>query len=258
MNIRTALFLFVSLSILSSFSSAQKPQSRTRQRMERARAWAGQLEQDAKAKYQQAFITVNGYALYTTPTTILEPYGALLPLGIAYYHHRFGAGAEIGVPLMFSSFQLIEPSARKHIRSDFRLRIDGRFYFRKKYLYRDFLGLEMAYRPQHFTKQQASLYSTDIGAQYSGSYLDMKKTTYSIGSFMGRAYRVTKHLSLEWRAGLGLRWIVVHHNFTAANYVIQDGDNYLTAGLPPDEDQRYNNCTVVYIPLAVSLKYQLY
>ena len=103
MNIRFALFLFISLNMLLLSSFAQKPKSRTRQRMERAGAWAHRLEQDAELKYKQEFITVNGYTLYITPSTILEPYGAPLPLGIAYYHQRFGASAEIGAPLAIAA-----------------------------------------------------------------------------------------------------------------------------------------------------------
>jgi hypothetical protein len=221
----------------------QRKEARSQAKIERKKA-----KRQAKDEYVRQreegppFYLSNTLALYATPTAILNPYGAILPVGATYYFgKRFSASADASIPLFFNPIDIFSDDASsKKIKSDIGFHADIKWYLKIKHTRRLFAGLEGVFRVQDFTKRDASY-------QYH-------KTSAGIGAFFGAEFRLKPKWLLEGKVGVGLRNVSMKRNFDLKPSVPRSEDD-INPSLPPGEDRIKDRATVIYVPLAFSIKY---
>jgi hypothetical protein len=234
----------------------QRKQARADARIERKKTKKEMREERIRKREEgPPFHLSNTFAMYATPTDILSPYGALLPIGITYYFEkRFSVNADVAIPLFFNTLGILGENYRiKKTKSDIALHGDIKWYPKIKHTRRLFVGLEITFRQQHFAKASASLYYANW---YSLLNLDAHKTTVGVGAFFGSEFRLKQRWLLEGKVGVGFRNVNMSHNFDPTGKYYKSGKFY-NPNIPPKENEIGDNATTVYIPLALTFKYLL-
>jgi hypothetical protein len=134
----------------------------------------------------------NRIAVKLTPSSLVDPYGALLPIGLEYYSsNKYGVSIDFGFPLYYvlnnGHFDY-----HKTINSDFKVRADVRQYFRFRKRSRMFFGAEVFYRNQDMTLQNSYFHFID-NTCYHFEEAKARKDAFGGGLIWGISQKLSNH-----------------------------------------------------------------
>ena len=192
-------------------------------------------------------------SLKYTPTSLLDTYGALLPLGAEYYfHEKFGVSFDVGFPLYYV-LNNYRDKPHKEINSDYKLRLGVTQYFRLREKSRLYCGAEVFFRRQEAVLKDSYLHFID-GNCYPYSSINVTKSIYGIGLLMGMSRKLSEHLILEGHVGAGLRMIKVNSDLDKNASVPYVEQSFMSI-IPPNGDKVGDKDLNVYIPFAIKIGY---
>jgi hypothetical protein len=219
--------------------------------------YAQQVKQNKKTNhkrdYEEEWNFNDRFAIKLTPSSLLDPYGALLPVGIEYYlDNKYGFNLEFGFPLYYA-LNNKRFDNYKHINSDFKVRADIRHYFGYSKNSRLFYGGEMFYRNQHMSLKDSYFHFINNHC-YEFAEGQAVKDIFGFGFFMGRTQKLSQHFFLETHLGIGLRIINMspQMDFSNSNYYFKGSFVSLE---PPNEDRVGDHDLNIYVPFAIKLTY---
>lgn len=193
------------------------------------------------------------FAVTLTPSSVLDPYGALLPLGLGYYFgERYSVHFEAGFPLYYVLNNAMG-QPEKTVNSDFKLRTEIRQYFRLREKNRCFFGAESSFRNQEMYLKDGYLHYVS-GASYNYSRVNATKTVYSLGIFAGTSRKLSEHFILDAHLGLGLRYLKMKTDFNTTGLTPVMKDAFI-ALIPPNEDRVGDQNLNIYLPFAIKIGY---
>lgn len=188
-----------------------------------------------------------------TPTSLLDCYGALLPLGMEYYfHEQFGVNFDVGFPLYYV-LNNYRDKPKKSINSDYKLRLGVTQYFRQRERSRLYCGAEVFYRRQGAELKDSYLHFID-GNCYPYSSINATKSMYGMGILLGISRKLSEHLILEGHLGIGLRVIKVNSDLNK-NAVTPYLEQSFISIIPPNGDKVGDRDLNIYIPFAIKIGY---
>jgi hypothetical protein len=190
-----------------------------------------------------------------TPSSFIDPYGALCPVGLGYYFgNRYSIHIEAGLPLYYV-LNNYAGNPRKTVNSDFKVRAAIQQYFLLKERNRCFFGAESSYRRQEMYLQHSYLrYINGMSYDYTG--INAVKTIYCLGAYVGTSHKLSERFMLDAHLGLGLRILNMETDFNPA------GLNPVKRGtfsslVPPNEDRVGERDINMYLPFAIKIAYLL-
>jgi hypothetical protein len=193
-------------------------------------------------------------AFKLTPTSLLDGYGALCPIGIEYYlNDKFGISFDVGIPL-FYVLNNYRDNLHKKIDSDFKLRLDARQYFRLREKNRMFFGAEAFFRRQYMVLQDSYLHFAD-GSSYSYTTLNANKSTFGASVLLGYSRLLSQHFILEANVGVGFRIINMKSDLDITQNLPYDLKDPFLVLLPPNGDRVGDKDINIYIPFAIKIGY---
>ncbi len=215
--------------------------------------YAGKKE-DTSAFHSQLF-------LKTTPLSIIDRWGAIMPVGIEYnFLKPLSVIGEVGVPLF--SFVPAAKNTETRIKSDFKLRGEIRCYIN---FYNDetndgslFIGADFFYRHQ-------KLYQTGDEAYFQLRFYDKTETYYftagsvskdvwGAGFLIGGSSHCSKRMLLECYTGFG--WQKIHAN--REKLQIAKMTSYESGYWSPGQNHVAGEVTKIYLPFGIKVAYQLH
>jgi hypothetical protein len=188
-----------------------------------------------------------------TPTSLLDSYGALLPLGAEYYfHEKFGVSFDVAFPLYYV-LNNYRGKPQKKINSDYKLRLGAKQYFRLREKSRLYCGAEVFFRCQEAVLKDSYLHFID-GNCYPYSSINVTKSIYGVGLLLGMSRKLSEHLILEGHIGAGLRMIKMNSDFDKNASVPYPEKSFLSL-IPPNGDRVGDKDLNVYAPFAIKIGY---
>lgn len=188
-----------------------------------------------------------------TPTSLLDSYGALLPLGLEYYFdEKFGVSFDVALPLYYV-LNNYRDAPHKKINSDYRLRADIRQYFALRQNNRFYVGTEAFFRHQTMTLEDSYLHFIN-GHYYEYSFINARKSVFGFGVLTGCAKRLSERLILEGHLGIGVRVINMRTDLDIDALVPVKGKTFTVLD-PPGGDRVGDRDINIYIPLAIKIAY---
>lgn len=195
------------------------------------------------------------FTVSLTPSSFLDPYGALGPVGLAYYFgDRYSAHAEFGFPLYYV-LNNYAGQPRKTVNSDFKIRTSVQQYFLLREKSRCFFGAEMAYRCQEMYLKDSYLHYVN-GKSYDYSGINATKTVYSLGAFLGLSRKLSERFLIDGHLGLGLRVLNMETNLDITGLTPRPKQSFTTL-IPPNEDRVGDRDINIYLPFAIKIAYLL-
>lgn len=193
-------------------------------------------------------------AFKLTPTSLLDGYGALCPVGIEYYlNDKFGISFDIGIPLFYVLNNYRE-NLHKKIDSDFKLRLDARQYFRLREKNRMYFGAEVFFRRQYMVLKDSYLHFAD-GNSYSYSTLTANKSVFGASALLGYSRLLSPRFILEGNVGMGFRAINMKSDLDINQNPPYDLKDPFLVLLPPNGDRVGDKDINIYIPFAIKIGY---
>lgn len=206
-----------------------------------------------KPNYEEDWDFNNRFAIKLTPTSLLDPYGALLPLGVEYYlNNKYGFSLDFGLPLYYS-LNNQKFDNYKHINSDFKVRADIRHYFRFRRKSRLFYGGEVFYRNQNMSLNNSYFHFINNHC-YEFTEGITVKNIFGFGFFMGRTQKLSEHFSLESYLGIGLRIINMSPQMDFSNTPYYFRGSFVSLEMP-NEDRVGDHDLNIYLPFAIKISY---
>jgi len=252
-NITMLLTAIICLNIPPLRAQTKREFHRDRARLKIERKERKKLERAGRESGPPMLFS-NKAGIYVTPTSLLSPYGALIPLGVTWYFaKRFSFSFDAAIPLKFTikTWNTYD----KSIKSDLALRSDLKMYINIGHTHRYFIGLESMYREQHFTTPKyGSLYYPG-GFWYRTGPLDMHKRSISFAGLFGGEIKLASRFLLEGKIGFGIRFIRMQHNFMPHGLVYSEEFHKLI-GIS-NEDEIGDKDYVIYAPMGLGIKYIL-
>jgi hypothetical protein len=188
-----------------------------------------------------------------TPTSLLDSYGALLPLGMEYYfHEQYGVSFDVGFPLYYV-LNNYRDKPKKSINSDYKLRLGVTQYFRLRERSRLYCGAEIFFRRQGAELQDSYLHFID-GNCYPYSSINVTKSIYGAGLLLGISRKLSEHLILEGHLGVGLRVIKMNSDLNK-NAVTPYREQSFISIIPPNGDKVGDRDLNIYTPFAIKIGY---
>lgn len=188
-----------------------------------------------------------------TPTSLLDSYGALLPLGLEYYFdEKFGISFDVALPLYYV-LNNARDAPHKKINSDYRLRADIRQYFGLREHSRFYFGAESFFRHQTMTLEDSYLHFNN-GDCYDYSIINARKSVFGFGVFTGYARRLSEHFILEGHLGIGARVINMKTDLDIDALIPVKGKTFTVLD-PPNGDRVGDRDINIYVPLAIKIAY---
>ncbi len=193
------------------------------------------------------------FVVTLTPSSLLDPYGALLPLGLGYYFgEQYSVHFEAGFPLYYVLNNAVG-QPQKTVNSDFKLRTDIRQYFRLREKNRCFFGAESAFRNQEMYLKDGYLHYVN-GANYDYARVNATKTVYCLGVFAGTSRKLSERFMLETHLGLGLRFLKMKTDFNTTGLTPVTKNSFVSL-FPPNEDRIGDQNLNIYLPFAIKIGY---
>lgn len=207
-----------------------------------------------KHNYKDDWDFDNRIAVKLTPTSLLDPYGALLPAGLEYYSgYKYGISLDFGFPL-FYSLNNNRPDFNKTINSDFKIRADVRQYFRFRKNSRLFFGAESFYRNQDMSLRNSYFHFID-NTCYAFSQAKASKDAFGFGLILGISRRLTNCFTLQGNIGFGIRVINMTPEWDPNAAIPYFKGTFVSLELP-NEDRVGDHDVNIYIPFAIKLAYR--
>ena len=206
-----------------------------------------------QTSYEDNWDFDNCIALKLTPTSVLDPYGSLAPVGLEYYfRNKYGVSLDVGIPL-FYCINSKQYNDYKRINSDFKIRADFRQYFGFCRKNRFFAGAEVFYRYQNMDLQHSYFHFLD-NMCYQFTNAKASKNIFGFGAIAGISHKFTNHFFLEGNIGIGLRIINMtpQWDINAAKPYFKG--SFVSLELP-NEDRVGDHDLNIYIPFAIKLSY---
>jgi len=193
------------------------------------------------------------FALKLTPTSLLDPYGALLPLGVEYYSSsRLGFGLDLGFPL-FYVLNNRRFDYDKRLKFDFKIRMELRRYFRLREKSRLFYGAELYYRYQKMILHNSYFHFID-NTCYSFAEAEAVKNNFGTGFMFGAVRKPSDRLSLEAWLGAGVRLIYMSPRTDLSGNPTFFKGSFVSLE-PPNEDRVGDHDLNIYVPFGIKLSY---
>gem|GEM_PF-1818824 len=208
------------------------------------------LKPKAKKGYRGERWTIDKVlALNLTPSSALDPYGALLQPGLDYYFgEQYSAGLNVGLPLYYV-LNNYRDKPKKEVNSDYKLRLDLRQYFRLREHNRLYAGVEIFYRRQQMTLEDSYLRYVD-GTCYLYSRVNARKIAFGTGIFIGVDYKLSERLVAGAHIGAGLRMMHMKTDIDLSNAAPMPPPAFNTL-LPPNEDRVGDRNFNFYFPFGL-------
>jgi hypothetical protein len=152
----------------------------------------------------------NRFMIKATPTSILDRAAAHIPIGAEFlFDDEYGISLEVGIPLL----RVYERWGRENdvkFHSDWRIRVDGRYYFANGRHLRVFMGGEGFWRKLKFSDEYG-YYRT--GYKSATTYQSAKGTRVELGGayFMGLMVKCTQRIFIEGRVGVGVKTVMASY-----------------------------------------------
>ncbi|KAA5533543.1 DUF3575 domain-containing protein [Taibaiella lutea] len=206
-----------------------------------------------KPNYTDSWNFSNRIAVKLTPSSLLDPYGALLPVGFEYYpNYKYGISLDFGFPLYYAlNNQRFD--YHKTINSDFKLRADIRQYFMFRKHNCLFFGAEAFYRNQKMTLQNSYFHFID-NTCYKFSEAKANKDAFGFGLIFGNSYKLANRLLLQGNIGIGFRIINMSPVWDVNVATPYFKGSFVSLELP-NEDRVGDHDLNIYIPFAIKLAY---
>lgn len=193
--------------------------------------------------------------LKITPTSLLDPYGARLPVGIGYHFaERDYASIEYSIPLL--RYIPFFDQGYQTIKSDIRLRIEYRRFISENR--RAYLGVEGFIRNQELVRtSKGRYYDSNGGIKIEFNYTsgDVYKNIIGVGLIFGGDIRITNHIYFEPYCGLGIRNVEVHRENVRdlTQLPSQRQFDWFTQGLIAEEEEIEGGDMGLYVPCGVKI-----
>jgi hypothetical protein len=211
------------------------------------------LKNNRKRSYNDDWNFSNRIAIKLTPTSLLDPYGALLPVGFEYYpDYKYGISLDFGFPLYYVLNNNYS-DYNKTINSDFKLRADVRQYFRFRKRSCLFFGAEAFYRNQKMTLRNSYFHFID-NTCYEFSEAKASKDAFGFGLIFGSSYKLADRLLLHSNIGIGFRVINMSPIWDINTATPYFKGSFVSLELP-NEDRVGDHDLNIYIPFAIKLAY---
>jgi hypothetical protein len=201
--------------------------------------------------------------LKITPTSLLDPEGVRLPVGIEYFFsNSWSVSAEASIPfLTYSNItNKRSKSQRSTIREDLYVRLDVRKYYTLKKGSRLFMGLEGFWRNQELVQDHGGYYYTSDGffrTTYSYKSAEVFKNIFGGGMFFGGSIRMGSRVFFEPYVGLGLRTFNAHRRNVEGLSVRTDKDSQIIPRLGGDENRKEGQAGGFHVPFGIKISIQL-
>ena len=194
------------------------------------------------------------FAASLTPSSFLDPYGALCPVGLSYYFgERYSISAEAGFPLYYV-LNNYTGNPEKTINSDYKARIAIQQYFRLRERSRCFFGAEMGYRNQEMYLRDSYLRYIN-GESFHYSSVNATKSLYTLGAFVGMSCKLSERFMLDGHLGLGLRLLNMKTDLNTTGLTPFAGSGSFSSLVPPNEDRIGDRDINIYLPFAIKIVY---
>jgi len=193
-------------------------------------------------------------SLRVAPLSILDYYGAILPVGIEYrFRKRTSIIAEVGVPLFFYGMRS-GITSRTKISSDVKFRTELRFYKKFSGPESSFWGLEAFSRSQTFF-QQGSYFERAWGSRLETTHFATAtnhKTISGGGFIWGTRKLIGNKFAQEIYIGCGLRYLTATHSNIASDTT----HSRELEGFPGLEQNHMEGHTIkLYVPCGLKFSY---
>lgn len=190
-----------------------------------------------------------------TPSSFLDPYGALCPVGLGYYFgNRYSIHTDVGLPLYYV-LNNFAGNSEKTVNSDFKVRASIQQYFLLKERNRCFFGAESGYRRQEMYLRNSYLHYIN-GMSYDYTGINAIKTIYSLGVYIGTSRKLSERFLLDAHLGLGLRILNMETNFDPSGLSPVKRGSFSSL-VPPNEDRVGERDINMYLPFAIKIAYLL-
>lgn len=217
--------------------------------------WAQHAAKSEKRRRITPWTIDDRFALSLAASSLLDPYGALAPVGLGYYFgEKFSLDASFGFPLYYV-LNNYAGDPRKTVNSDYKLRAGVRQYFRLREHNRCFFGAEVAFRRQEMYLRNSYLHFTD-GSCYDYSGINAAKTAGYLGAFAGIAYRLNRSLLIEGYLGLGGRLLYMKTDLDTRALTPRRQERFSTLAMP-NGDRVGDRDINIYLPFAIKIAYLL-
>lgn len=192
-----------------------------------------------------------------TPSSLLDYWGAQLPVGIEYgIGQKTSIAAEIAIPLFYTTNVFATEQVK--INNDLKLRGEFRQYFK---LSADdiqpFIGIDVTYRKQDYSVTDSSFYRTNNRndrQKYFFSASDVSRERMTLGIYWGFRTKLWHRIYLDAFVGIGYRYLTVkHYNTNVYKTEYNSGSTgwwYTTHGATHFDGTDNGN---LYIPLGIKL-----
>jgi len=207
-----------------------------------------------KHSYKDDWTFDNRFELKLTPSSLLDPYGALIPIGLEYNAgNNCGISLDLGLPLFYVlNNGRYEP--QKSISTDFKIRTDIRQYFHFRKHTRFFAGAEMYYRYETATIKNSYFHFLDNNC-YAFDKAKIEKNNFGFGFITGMTQKLSDHFFIEYNIGIGVRIINTTPNWQMDTTKSFFKGTFVSLELP-NEDRVGDHDVNIYIPFGIRVCYQ--